>query len=146
MITRKSFFLSVIVAFSVGCGAGVAIGGYAGLRAGMASILNSALVKDAREVGARIVILRDLRAGARKQAIDKLETGLDDILIGFDPAEPYSGLEVQTIAALRKAIDEAKAYRAAHPWALKQKDLRADMVRNLFARDPYGPAGEALRK
>ena len=146
MVTRKVLFISLIVAFSVGCVAGLATGGFRGFRAGMALILNGALVKDAREVEARIAILRHLRTGDREQAIEKLEVGLDDILIGFDPAEPYPGLDGHTVTALRKAIDEARVYRAAHPWPSKQNHLRAEMVRNLFARDLYKQTGDGRRQ
>ncbi|MGH8703078.1 MAG: hypothetical protein ACREVR_18145, partial [Burkholderiales bacterium] len=113
-----------------------AFGGY---RWGFAVVLESALVKDAREIGARIATLNHLWLGEREQAIAKLEGGLDDILVGFDPEEPYPGLDGQTVAALAKAIDAAKAYRAAHPWPSTQRHPRAEMVRNLFARDLYKP-------
>ena len=132
MIGKKLALVSMLVAFLFGLAGGLAVG----YRAGGAAILNSALAKDARDVTARIAILGHVRAGEQKQAIEKLETGLDDLLIGFDPDQPYGGLEGATVAALRKAIDDAKAYRAKHPWA-EQKNMRADMVRSLFSRDPY---------
>jgi hypothetical protein len=103
------------------------------------------LAKDAREIGARIATLNHLWLGERAQAIEKLEAGLDDILVGFDPDEPYRGLDGQTVAALAKAIDAAKAYRAAHPWPPTEKHVRAKMVRNLFARDLYKPKGDDRR-
>ena len=115
MASKRKLFVGVAFAILAGCAIGLAIGGYQGFRSGTSFIVNEALYKDAREVEARIVILKHLRAGERDQAIDKLETGLADILIGFDPAEPYAGLDGQTVAALKKAIDAAKEYRSVHP-------------------------------
>jgi hypothetical protein len=128
-------FVGVAFAILAGCAIGLAIGGYQGFRFGTSFIVNEALFKDAREVEARIAILKHLRAEERDQAIEKLETGLADILIGFDPAEPYAGLDGQTVAALKKAIDAAKEYRSAHP--RQQKNFRDRMVDELFARELY---------
>jgi hypothetical protein len=132
----KKTLLLAFTAFFAGGAAGFAAGGLRGFDKGMALILNGALAKDARDISTRIAILGHVRAGEQKPAIEKLETGLDDLLIGFDPAEPYPGLEPQTAGALRKAIDEAKAYRQAHPWA-EEKSMRANMVRAMFAKDLY---------
>lgn len=139
MVTRRAFLVSLAVAFLAGGLAGLAAGAFGGHRWGVALVLDSALVKDAREIGARIATLNHLWLGEREQAIAKLEGGLDDILVGFDPEEPYPGLDGQTVAALAKAIDAAKAYRAAHPWPSTERHPRAEMVRKLFARDLYKP-------
>ena len=145
MVTRRTFLVSLSVAFLAGGLAGLAIGAFGGYRSGMALVLDSALAKDAREIGARIATLNHLWLGERQQAIAKLEGGLDDILVGFDPEEPYTGLDGQTVAALAKAIDAAKTYRAAHPWPSTERHVRAEMVRNLFARDLYKPKGDGRR-
>ena len=139
MVTRKAFLVSLAVAFLARGLAGLAAGAFGGHRWGVALVLDGALVKDAREIGARIATLNHLWLGEREQAIAKLEGGLDDILVGFDPEEAYRGLDGQTVAALAKAIDAAKAYRAAHPWPSTERHPRAEMVRNLFARDLYQP-------
>jgi len=141
MVTRRTFLVSLSVAFLTGSLTGLATGAFGGYRSGMALVLDSALAKDAREIGARIATLNHLWLEERAQAIEKLEAGLDDILVGFDPDEPYRGLGAQTVAALAKAIDAAKVYRAAHPWPSTEKHVRAEMVRNLFARDLYKPKG-----
>ena len=145
MVTRRTFLVSLSVAFLAGGLAGLAAGAFAGYRSGWALVLNSALAKDAREIGARIATLNHLWLGEREQAIAKLEGGLDDILVGFDPDTPYAGLDGQTVSALAKAIDAAKAYRAAHPWPSTERHVRAEMVRNLFARDLYKPKGDGRR-
>ncbi|MGH8675008.1 MAG: hypothetical protein ACREVG_11935 [Burkholderiales bacterium] len=145
MVTRRTFLVSLGVAFLVGGLGGLAAGAFGGYRWGFAVVLESALVKDAREIGARIATLNHLWLGEREQAIAKLEGGLDDILVGFDPEEPYRGLDGQTVAALAKAIDAAKAYRAAHPWPSTERHPRAEMVRNLFASDLYKPKGDGRK-
>ena len=145
MVTRRTFLVGLGVAFLVGALSGLATGAFAGYRSGFAAVVNSALVKDAREIGARIATLNHLWLGEREQAIAKLEGGLDDILVLFNPDEPYAGLDGNTAAALAKAIDAARAYRAAHPWPSTEKHPRAEMVRNLFARDLYQPKGDVRR-
>ena len=135
MVSTRKVYVGIASAFLAGCAIGLAVGGHQGFRFGTSFIINEALTKDAREVEARIAILRHLRAGERDQAIEKLETGLADTLIGFDPAEPYNGLNGQTIAALKKAIDESKEYRSTHP--RQQKTFRDKMVDSLFARELY---------
>jgi hypothetical protein len=135
MVSNRKVLVGVVFTFLAGCAIGLAIGGHQGFRFGTSFIISEALAKDAREVEARIAILRHLRAGEQDQAIERLETGLSDTLIGFDPSEPYAGLNAQTVAALKKAIDEAKKYRSAHP--RQRKDFRDKMVDSLFARELY---------
>ena len=135
MISRKTFLLGTIGAFLAGGVLGLLIGGYGGYRAGVALVLNSALDRDAREVGVRIAVLDALRTGDTDRAISDIEKGMDDLLIGFDPVDPYPGVNGATIAAMDKAIDEARAYRQVHPWPAEQNQGRANMVRALFARE-----------
>jgi len=136
MISKQKLFIGLIVAFLVGGAAGLAMGGFRGFQSGMSFILNECLAKDAREVGSRVAVLGYLRAGRQDQAVEGLEAGLDDILIGFDPVEPYPGLTGQTTAALGKAITGAREYRSAYPRQSKAH-VRDEMVRNLFARERY---------
>ena len=145
MVTRRTFLVGLGAAFFAGGLIGLAAGAFGGYRSGVALVLDSALAKDAREIGARIATLNHLWLGEREQAIAKLEGGMDDILVGFDPDAPYTGLDGHTVAALAKAIDAARAYRAAHPWPSTERHVRAEMVRNLFARDLYKPKGDGRR-
>ena len=136
MVTKRLFWIGVVTAFLVGSMAGTGIGAWRGYRAGTALILNSALARDAREVGTRLEVLGQLRSGEVVPAVAALENGLDDILIAFDPGEPYAGLQAETVLALGRAIEQAREYRTTHPWASDQ-EMRARMVRSLFARDLY---------
>ena len=135
MVSKSKVYIGVISSFFVGCILGLAIGGYQGFGAGTLLVINGALSKDAREVEIRIEVLNHLQASEQEQAIALIETGLADILIGFDPVEPYTGLNEQTVVALRSAINEAKKYRLNHP--RQKRDFRDEMVENLFARELY---------
>lgn len=137
MVSKQKLCMGLILAFLMGSAAGMAMGWIRGFQSGTSFILNEALFKDARSVGSSIAILKDLRAGKRDQAIEGLEVGLNDTLIVFDPNEPYADLKGETVAALRKAINEAKEYRTAHPRKSNQRNLRDEMVQNLFARELY---------
>ena len=134
MVTRKALVLSLLAAFVCGAAAGGAYGAYRGFNAGFTLLLNQALAKDAREVSSRVEVLLNLRKDPQA-AIRKLENGLDDLLVTFDPDEPYARLEPATVAAIRKAIEGAKEYRGSFPWT--DKNPREKMVRSLFARDLY---------
>lgn len=136
-VARKGRITGSIITFVAGCAIGVAAGGYGGFQRGMSLILNEALVRDAREVGTRIGILKQLRAGEHDQAVAQLETGLNDILILFDPERPYPGLERQTKVALRSAIDQARHYRGSFQRQINERDFREKMVQNLFSRELY---------
>ena len=136
MTGKKGLLIGVILAFVAGGAGGLALGGVQGFQKGASLIINECLSSDAREVGMRVAVLRQLRAADSAPAMESLEAGMDDILVRFDPAEPYPGLAPQTSAALGKAIAEAKAYRAAHPRQSKGH-ARDEMVRNLFARERY---------
>jgi hypothetical protein len=135
MVNQRKVLIGIISSFIVGCVIGLVVGGHQGFRYGTSAVVREALAKDAREVKARIATLRHLRVGEQDQALETLETGLSDLLIGFDPAEPYAGLDAQTVAALKEAIDEARKYRSEHP--RPQKDFRDKMVDDLFARNLY---------
>ena len=136
VVSRRKY-PGLFLVFLAGCAAGTATGAYGGFRHGMAFILNECLSRDAREVGSRITILRHLRAGEQDQAVEKIEVGLNDILIGFDPDQPYANLKGQTVVALRNAIEQAEKYRSVYPRPANQRDFRDEMVQNLFSREPY---------
>jgi hypothetical protein len=113
--------------------AGLAAGGYGGWRYANALILNEALYADARQVQNAVAALKLLRAGDRPLAIEALEAGMDDILVPFDPAQPYRGLDARTVAEINRALLEAKNYRVAHPRKSSRPHVDA-MVGNLLSR------------
>ncbi len=144
MISRRALVIGLILAFLAGGVGGLAAGGVQGYQKGASLVINECLSSDAREVGLRVTVLEQLRAGNPAPAMESLEAGMDDILVRFDPAEPYPGLTPQTTAALAKAIGVARDYRSAHPRQSKGHPRDA-MVRNLFARERYTTNREAWR-
>ena len=117
----------------VGAILGIAAGGYAGWRSGNTSILNECLYADARQIQTAVAALKLLRAGERPLALEALEAGMDDILVPFDPSQPYAGLEERTVAEINRALLEARNYRAAHPRKSSRPHVDA-MVGNLLSR------------
>ena len=117
----------------VGAIVGLAAGGYGGWRYASAGILNQCLYADARQVQTAVAALKFLRAGDRPLAVEALEAGMDDILVPFDPWQPYAGLEARTVAEIDRALLEAKNYRAAHPRKSSRPHVDA-MVGNLLSR------------
>lgn len=127
--------LAGAVGVVAGIAAGAAAGWYYGASAGRTEILNEWIYNDARDVQAQVAVLRTLRAKKADQAIEALETRLDDQLVQFDPQQPLP-LGAREKGEIGKAIGEAKDYRAAFPRQSSRKFVD-DMVRNLFARDLY---------
>lgn len=134
MENRTKFIVGLSVAFLAGAAGGLALGGYGGLRLAAGSFLDGCVSRNAREIQTRVAALKELRAGRHQQAIELIESDLDDALIILDPAEPYPGLTERAVTDVRKAISGAKAYRTEHP----RKSTRPavdKMVMNLFARE-----------
>src|SRR5262245_16621866 len=122
-----------ILMLVVGLVIGGLAGGYAGARQGAGWVLNDAMHQASRDVERMVATLKQVRAGERDAAVERLEAWMDDALILFDPAEPYPGLTPKTIAEMDKALHEAKAYRAAHPRKSSRPHVDA-MVGNLLSR------------
>jgi len=120
--------------------AGVAVGWpagwYYGSSSGRNAILKEWIYNDAREVQAQVAVLRRLREKKAGEAIELIETRLDDQIVQFDPQEPFAMLTARETGELRKAIGEAREYRAAFPRQSKRKFVD-DMVRSVFSRDLY---------
>jgi hypothetical protein len=132
---REKLLLSA-VALVAGAAFGWAAGWYYGTTAGKNAILKEWIYNDARDVQAQVVVLRRMRAKKAGDAIELLETRLDDQLVQFDPQEPFAMLTSREREGLRKAIADARDYRTAFPRESKRKFVD-EMVRNLFARDLY---------
>lgn len=136
MENRTKFIAGLSVAFLVGAAGGLALGGYGGFRLAAGSILDGCVSRDAREIQTRVATLKDLRAGRHEQAIELIESDLDDALIILDPAEPYPSVTERTVTQVRKAIGGAKAYRTEHP-RRSTRPAVDKMITNLFAGEEY---------
>lgn len=97
-----------------GLALGGAAGAFFGARFGFRLVLNEALSKDARSVRAHVGTLRDFRAGKRAEALESLESHVDDLLVLFDPHEPYP-IHKRTQDEIEAAVRDAAAYRRKHP-------------------------------
>lgn len=102
-------------AFLGGGALGGLAGAYFGARFAFRLVLNEAIAKDARSVSALAAALTKLRGGSREKGLDAVESHLDDLLVLFDPVEPYPGLSARTQAVVEAAMREAAAYRKRHP-------------------------------
>ena len=129
MRRRWGWILAVVAAAIISAAGGT----YFGFSLGVRTILNDALYKDALDVESSMTGLKALRTGDREQAIETLEAHMDDVLIRFDPVEPYRGLNSQTTAEIDKALHEAADYRAANLRKSKRAYVDA-MVSNLLSR------------
>ena len=115
---------------------GIAAGGYGGWRYASAGVLNECLYADARQVQTSVAALKLLRAGEQALAVEALEAGMDDVLVPFDPAQPYAGLEERTIAEINRALLEARIYRERNPRKSNRPHVDK-MVGSLLARGAY---------
>ena len=116
---------------------GITAGGYGGWRyANTAGVLNECLYADARQVQTSVAALKLLRAGEQTLAVEALEAGMDDVLVPFDPAQPYAGLEERTIAEINRALLEARVYRDKNPRRSNRPHVDK-MVGSLLARGAY---------
>lgn len=132
----KEKLLLGVAALAAGVAVGWPAGWYFGSTAGRDAILKEWIYNDARDVQAQVVVLTRMREKKAGDAIELLETRLDDQLVQFDPQPPFSMLTERERDGLRKAIAEAKDYRTAFPRQSKRKFVD-DMVHSIFSRDLY---------
>jgi hypothetical protein len=133
MNSRKKAFIGLGIAFLAGGIVGLAIGGYAGMHMMFSYFGNNWLHEQADDIQSRIVILKHLRGGKQVQAIELLESQLDDDVISIEP-DKY--INIQTIADINNAIREAKEYRLIYPRTSNRSHVDA-MVNNVFSQEPY---------
>lgn len=136
MTSRTKLLLGLGVAFLLGGIVGAGAGFYYGFDFGMSYLLKDWLVKDARDVQAQVLVLRHLRNNRTDQAVEIIESRLDDQAILFQPDVPFKRLTSRETSSLHKAISDLKDYRAEHSRQSKRKFVD-DAVHYLFANDPY---------
>jgi hypothetical protein len=129
----KKSSTKVILVLVSGILIGLLLGGYVGARLGMSFILNNSLYKNASDVQWQVDTLRQLRAGEMAQAMESIESHLDDDLILFDPEKPYADITDRVATGIDKAIATARDYRAAYPRTSDRPHVDA-MVTNLFSK------------
>ena len=112
MENSKQSIPGLVIASIVGGLVGMGLGGYGGFKYGVSLILNRALKKDAGDIQTYVDTLNHLRNNKIDRAVEGVENLLDDSLIIFDPADPYPGLENNTIFEIKKAFVKSKEERA----------------------------------
>jgi hypothetical protein len=138
MSARSNRLLAYFLFALGGSALGFVIGGYSGSQFGMGLILNSTLSKDGIEVQRQLSALRELRAGDIDAAVARLEDGIDDTLVLFDPSEPYPGLRDDTIATVDNAIRAAWEYRRDFDPPARREHVET-MVDALFRKHGLAP-------
>lgn len=133
MNSRKKTLVGLGLALLAGGVVGLAIGGYAGMHMMLSYFGNHWLHEQADDIQSRIVILKHLRGGKQAQAVELLESQLDDDLISIEP-DKY--INTQTIADIDNAIRAAKEYRSVYYRTSTRPHVDA-MVNNVFSQDPY---------
>ena len=113
--------------------AALMVGGYGASQLTATFLVNNALDKEARDAQRQVKALQYLRVGETDQAIEILESRLDDDLISLDPQEPYEGLNEKTTSNISQAIVDAKAYREEYPRVTKRTHVD-DMVKAVFEK------------
>lgn len=109
------------------------VGGYGASQLTANYLLNQYVERDARAVQKQVKVLRLLRTADTGQAIELLESRLDDQLVLFDPQRPYEGLDERTRDAVGQAVTEARSYRSEYPRSSGRPHVD-EMVRNLFRK------------
>ena len=112
--------------------AGAAAGAFGGFYFGAEWLINRWVAEQADDIKGDIDILKLLRAGNAVQAIETLESRLDDDLVVLEP-EGYR-LRRSVRDDMYAALRYAQQYRAEQP----RKSRRAhvdEMVRNVLKRD-----------
>ena len=113
--------------------AAVLVGGYGASQLTANYLLNQHVERDARAAQKQVKVLRLLRTGDTGQAMELLESRLDDQLVLFDPQRPYEGMDERTQDAVHKVVLEAKEYRGEYPRSSNRPHVD-EMVRNLFRK------------
>lgn len=125
MAISRTAGIGLVVCFLVGAAAG---GWYFGIH----FLLNQWVQEQAGDVKGHLEALRKLRAGDTGQAIEFLESRLDDDLVVLEP-EGYK-LQPYVRAEMYAALRAAKQYRTEHPRKSQRSGVDA-MVRNVLSRE-----------
>jgi len=128
MAISKTVGVGLTVCFLLGAGAGGISGGYLGFYV----LLNEWVQEQAGDVKGHLEALQKLRAGNTDEAIEFLESRLDDDLVVLEP-EGYR-LQAHVRTEMYAALRAAKQYRTEHPRKSRRGGVD-EMVRNVLSRE-----------
>jgi hypothetical protein len=107
------------------CTVGAAVGGFwYGHRLATNITVNDWAVEQAHDVQGHLITLRLLRANRSPEALQSLESRLDNDLAVLEPQAPGIGLEPGVRKQIDKAFLDAKNYRAEFPPASSTTGVR----------------------
>jgi hypothetical protein len=128
MAISKTVGVGLAVCFLLGAAAG----GIGGWHSGHDFMLNAWVQEQAGDVKGHLDALHKLRSGNTNEAIEFLETLLDDDLVILEP-EGYQ-LQAQVRTEMYAALRAAKQYRTEHP-RKSRRGIVDEMVRNVLSRE-----------
>jgi hypothetical protein len=131
---KRTLWISVLT-FLAGAVAGSGAGFYAGFEFTAGWIGSNWLSEQADDIHAELALLSQLRADSSEQAIELLESNLDDDLISIEPDER---INERTLTAIRQAITAAREYREQRPRTSDRSHVDA-MVANVLAGETVPP-------
>lgn len=111
---------------------GAAAGGIGGWHFGHDFMLNAWVQEQAEDVKGHLEALQKLRSGNSNEAIEFLESRLDDDLVILEP-EGYQ-LKAQARTAMYAALRAAKQYRTEHP-RKSRRGIIDEMVRKVLSQE-----------
>lgn len=130
MSSRRSFWLGLILSLLAGLMTGAAGSAYFTYGKTRSYFGSEWLYEQSRDVQESLTLLKLLRSGNQKEALENLESRLDDDLISMQPDEFISE---RTTGEINKAVDAAKNYRLNYP-RKSQRRFVDRMVQNVFER------------
>jgi len=133
MTSKKTVGIYIVISFFVGGLVGIVAGGYIGFELTTANFGNEWLYEQANDISSRTTILRNIREGRHKEAVEVMERQLEDDLISI---EPDHRIKERTISAINSAIQNAKDYRTQYPRTPSRPSIEK-MAEDVFKRAPY---------
>jgi hypothetical protein len=128
MTITKTVFIGIAFCLILG----IAAAGLGGWHIGTTYLLNSWVQEQAGDVKGHLETLQKLRAGNTVEAIEFLETLLDDDLIVLEPEG--CKLKEHINAQMHMALRAAKQYRTDYPRKCRRSSID-EMVQNVLSRD-----------
>jgi hypothetical protein len=128
MVITKTLGAGLVLGFLLA----VAAGGIGGWHFGHRFLLNAWVQEQAADVQGHLGALQKLRSGDTNEAIEFLESRLDDDLVILEP-EGYQ-LQAQVQTEMYAALGAAKHYRSEHP-RKSRRGIIDEMVRNALSQE-----------
>lgn len=127
-------FLIGMAAVAAGISGSYLLGDYRGYHRSFSARTNDCVYGGTLEVESHLSALKNFRAGKTAEGIETIEARLDSQLLLMDPQHQFQPLNAITLAQIQKTIQNARAYRLAHPRKSKRSGIDT-LVSDLFKRN-----------